>query len=79
MHLTAHEPIAFQAAQGLGEHLLRDAADLALQFGVAPCAGGENVNDERGPFVRDPAQDDTGEAMCVHDGSLPGAISHPVL
>jgi hypothetical protein len=58
MNLALHKPVAFQAAQGLGQHLLRNAANLALQRSVAAGAGGENVNNQRRPFVRDPIEDE---------------------
>ena len=67
MHLALHEPVALQAAQSLGEHFLRDAADLALEHGVAAGAGGEHVNDERGPFVGDAVEHDARKALRIHD------------
>ena len=58
MNLALHKPVAFQAAQGLRQHLLLNAANLALQRCVATGTGRENVNNQRRPFVRDPIEDE---------------------
>src|SRR5678816_4755730 len=34
------------------------------------------MNDQRRPLVGDPAEDDTGKTMRVHDGSTSGTIGH---
>ena len=52
MNGALHQSVALQTAQGLRQHLLRDAADLALQRGVTHGAASEDLNDERRPFVR---------------------------
>ena len=74
MHFARDEAVAFETAQCLGQHLLRNPADLALQRGITPRPGGEDVNDQRRPLVGDPAEDDAGKTMRVHDGSASGTI-----
>ena len=76
MHFAQNEPVALEAAQCLGEHFLRNPADLALQRRITPRPGSKYMNDERGPLIRDPAEDDPGQTLRVHDGSLLGAIWH---
>jgi hypothetical protein len=68
MHCTLHEAIAFQAAQRLGEHFLRNPADLALKRSVTHRAAGKNLDGERGPFVRNPVKHQSGRAARVEDG-----------
>ena len=76
MHLARDKPVALQTAQSLGKHLLRNPANLALELGVAACPGGEDVNDQRRPLIRDAAEHHPREAMRVHDGRLVGALRH---
>ena len=76
MHFARDETVAFETSQCLGQHLLRNAADLALERGITPRPGGEDMNDQRRPLVGDPAEDDTGKTMRVHDGSASGTIGH---
>ena len=78
MHLARDQPVALQTAKSLGKHLLRDPADLALELRVASRPGGEDVNDQRRPLVRDAAEDHPREAMRIHDGRLVGALRHGV-
>ncbi len=68
MDLALHETVALQAAQRLGQHFLGNAADLALQRGVPHGALGQNLNDQRGPFVRNPIEHESGRALRIHDG-----------
>ena len=56
MHCALHQPVALEAAQGLGEHFLRNPADLALKRSVTHRAARENLDDERSPFVSDPVK-----------------------
>ncbi len=56
MHFTLDQTIALQAAQSLGQHFLRDAADGALELGITPRPARQDLNDERGPFIRDPIE-----------------------
>lgn len=60
MHHALDEPIPFKAAQSLGEHLLRNPADLALKRGIPHRAASKNLDDERCPFVRDAIQHESG-------------------
>ena len=77
MNFARDQPVSFQAAQSLGEHLLRYSSDLSLEHGIAARPGGEDVNNQRGPFIRDPAEDHARETMRIHDGRL-GALRHLV-
>jgi hypothetical protein len=45
MHFALDEAVPLETAQSLGEHFLRDAADLALERGVSPRPAGEDMND----------------------------------
>ena len=56
MHFALHQAIALQAAQSLGEHFLRDAANRALQFGVTHRSPRQDLNDECRPFVGNPVE-----------------------
>ena len=44
MHCALHQAVAFQAAQGLGEHFLRNPADHALKRSVTHRAAGKNLD-----------------------------------
>ena len=65
MHGALHETIAFQTPQGLGQHLLGDPANLALERGVAHRAFGQNLNDERRPFVGDAVEHQPRRALGI--------------
>ena len=67
MHFAAHEPIAFQAAQRLRQHFLRDVADLALQRRVTKRTARKNLDDDRRPLIRDPVEHDAGRAARAQD------------
>jgi len=60
MHCPLHKTIAFEAAQRLSEHLLRNPADLALERSVTHGTAGKNLDCERGPFVRNPVKHQPG-------------------
>jgi hypothetical protein len=62
-----NESIPFQAAQSLGQHLLRDAIDFALQLCVAMNAIAQNANDESGPFISDAIENETGKTAGVEN------------
>src|SRR5690349_16491360 len=51
MDSALNQAIALKAAQSLGQHLLRNPADLPLQSSVTHGAACKNLNDERRPFV----------------------------
>src|SRR5262249_1908650 len=51
MNSALHETVAFQAAQRLGKHFLRDSADLALKRGIPHRAARKNLDDEGSPLV----------------------------
>src|SRR5438045_5059966 len=53
MHYALHQTVALEAAQGLGEHFLRNPADLTLKRGVTHSTAGKALDDERSPFVSD--------------------------
>jgi hypothetical protein len=68
MHSALHEPIALEAAQGLGEHFLRNPADLALKRGVTHRAAGKNLDDERSPFVSNTVEHQPGRTARIEHG-----------
>src|SRR5262245_57999306 len=51
MHGTLHKAIAFEAAQCLSEHFLRNPTDLALKRSVTHRAARKDLDGQRGPFV----------------------------
>ena len=51
-----HEAVALEAAQGLGEHLLRDAPDAGGERSKPLRAGVERDDDQDGPPVADPVE-----------------------
>src|SRR5437870_7281063 len=59
------QPIPLEAAQGLGQHLLRNAANLTLQFRIAMGAVAQDVNDKRRPLVGDTIKDKTRKATSI--------------
>lgn len=71
-----NEAVALEAAQGLGEHFLRDAADLALELGITLGAVGQDLDDESGPFVGDAVEDEARGALGVEDGPVGGCFGH---
>ena len=68
MHCALHKAIALEAAEGLGEHFLRNPADLALERSVTHGAAGKNLNDERSPFVSDAVEHKPGGAARIEHG-----------
>src|ERR1700674_4168453 len=73
-----HEAVALQTAQRLRQHFLRNAADLALKRGVTHGAPSQNLNDERGPLVRNPIEHESRRTLRVHSRSG-GRFSHVFL
>ena len=57
MHFALHEAIALEAAQSLGEHLLRNPADRALEFGITHRSARQDLNNERRPLIGNPLED----------------------
>ena len=68
MHCALHQAIAFEAAQGLSEHFLRNPADLALKRSVPHRAAGKNLDDERSPFVGNAVEHQPGGTARVEHG-----------
>ena len=62
-----NETIAFQAAESLREHFLGDAADGPAQLSVALRSICQDLDDEGGPFVGDPIEDDPRRALRFQD------------
>ena len=56
MDFALHQPVALEAAQSLREHLLRNPADRALQFGITHRSARKDLNNERSPFVGNPVE-----------------------
>ncbi len=73
--LARDEAVLLESPQGLGEHLLGDACDLALEFIVAQRPGGQAANYEGGPFIANPREDGAGGAAGIQHA---GSGSHPV-
>lgn len=67
MDRALHETVALQTAQRLRQHFLGNAADLALERGVAHGALSQNLNNERGPLVRNPIEHESRRTLRVHD------------
>ena len=68
MHCALHQAVALEAAQGLGEHFLRNPANLALKRGVTHRAAGKNLDDERSPFVSNAVEHQPGGAAWIEHG-----------
>ncbi len=68
MHCALHQAVALEAAQGLGEHFLRNPADLALKRGVTHRAAGKNLDDERSPFVSNAVEHQPGGTARIEHG-----------
>ena len=67
MNFAQDQAVALKAAERLREHLLRNPADFPLQRRVALSSVGQDLDDERGPFIRDPVQDDARRTLGLHD------------
>ena len=67
MDFAHDQAVALEAAERLREHLLRDAANGPAQFRVALGPIRQDLDDERGPFVRDAIEDDAGRALRLQD------------
>jgi hypothetical protein len=68
MHCTLHKAIAFEAAQCLSEHFLRNPADFTLKRSVTHRAAGKNLDSERCPFVSNAVKHQPGRAAWIEDG-----------
>ena len=58
-----NQAVSLQTAQCLREHFLGNATDFPLQARVSLSAIGQDLNDERSPFVRDSVQHDARRAL----------------
>ena len=56
MDFALHEAVALEAAQSLREHLLRNPADRALQFGITHRSARQDLNNERRPLIGNPLE-----------------------
>ncbi len=61
------QAVAFEVAQSLGQHLLRDASNPPPQFAVPQRAWTEAVDHQRGPLVGDQFQHLLGAALGLQD------------
>src|SRR5207302_3393563 len=68
INFALHQAVSFQTAQRLSQHLLRDAADLAVQLGVTHRFFREQLDYNRSPFVCDAIEDEAGRTLRVEDG-----------
>jgi hypothetical protein len=67
VNLAEEDAIVLEGADGLGEHLLGDAGDLALEFVVTEGAACQTADDEGGPFITYAREDDAGRATGIED------------
>jgi len=58
-----NKAVAFEAAQRLSQHFLRNPTDLAMQFGVAHRFSREQLNSDRCPLIGDAIEDKTGGTL----------------
>ena len=65
--LAHDQAVALETAERLREHLLRDAANGSAQFRIAPGSVRQDLDDERGPFVRDAIEDHSRRALRLQD------------
>ena len=79
VNLAAHQAIAFEAAQGLREHFLRDVTDLPLQRGISQGTARENLNDQGGPFVGNPIENEPRRTSGAQDRVSSSAFCHEIL
>ena len=70
MNGAPDQAVALQTAQSLGQHFLRDAANLALQFDISLGPMGQDLNNKGGPFVGDAIQDQARRALRIEDGTV---------
>ncbi len=70
MNFALHEAIAFQTAQRLRQHFLRDASDLPVQGGITHRAPRQDLDDESGPFVGDAFQHNARRTLRIENGVL---------
>src|SRR5881227_1224602 len=68
MHCALHQAVALEAAQGLGEHFLRNPADLALKRSVTHSAAGKNLDHEGSPFVSYAVEHQSGGTARIEYG-----------
>src|SRR5215510_7386488 len=76
MNSALHQAVAVEAAQGLGEHFLRNPADLALKRGVPHGAARENLDHERSPFVGNPIKHQPRRTPWIEHGRNGRALWH---
>ena len=67
MYFALDQTVALEAAQSLGEHFLRNAADLALKRSITLGAVSQHLDDERGPFICDAIEHEPRRALRIHD------------
>jgi hypothetical protein len=76
MNCALHQAVTLQAAQRLREHFLRNAADLALQRGVAHRSARQDLNYERRPFISDPVEHKPRRALRFENRRRRGHFSY---
>jgi len=75
VNLADDDAVLLEGAEGLGEHLLGDAGDLALEFVVTAGADSEAADEERRPFATDAGKQIARGATGIE---YAGAWWHPV-
>src|SRR5437879_5137264 len=76
INLAIHQAIPFEAAESLGEHLLRNAANLAMNLCVTHRFFRQQLNNDRRPFVSDAFEDETRGALRVQNRSGGRTFGH---
>ena len=76
MNGALHQAVAFERAQCLGQHFLRNVPDLALERGITHRSARQNLNDESCPFVSNSIEYEPGRTLRIQNGRGGGRFSH---
>jgi len=76
MNGALYQAIALEASECLGQHFLRNAADLALQRGITHRSARQNLDNESCPFVSNSIEHEPGRTLRVQDGRGRGRFWH---
>jgi len=76
MNGALHQAVALKAAQRLCQHLLRNAANLALQRGITHRSARQNLDNESRPFIGNSVEHQPGRTLRIQHGRGRGHFSH---
>src|SRR5438132_11259105 len=65
MNSALHHAVALEASQCLGQHFLRNAADLAMLRGITHRSARQNLDNESPPFISNSIQYEPERALRV--------------